>query len=202
MKKAVTTRPDVSFAASKLAAFLTNPSKEHMLAANRVLCYLAHMKHYCIKYDIQSSAPGQLFIPSSDASFADNPATRHSIQGHCFMLFGGLIDWKASKQRTVSTSSTEAELHALSSTAKELIWWERFFKEIALQVGQASIEYDNARTIRVIRHPTSQFTTKLRHIDVHRHWLRQEVVLVNGKYSNSDEKTQPPRCAKRCLHSQ
>lgn len=31
----------------------------------------------------------------------------------------GVIDWKASKQKTVTTSSTEAELLAVSTTAKE-----------------------------------------------------------------------------------
>ena len=37
------------------------------------------------------------------------------------MLFGGAIDWRASKQKTVTTSSTEAELLALSNAASEMI---------------------------------------------------------------------------------
>ena len=49
----------------------------------------------------------------SDAAFADN-ADRRSSDGFLFMLFSGPIDWKASKQLTVTTSSTEAELLALS----------------------------------------------------------------------------------------
>jgi hypothetical protein len=39
-----------------------------------------------------------------------------------FSLFGGLIDWKAVKQQTVTKSSIEAELLALSYAGSELIW--------------------------------------------------------------------------------
>ena len=37
---AVNTRPDIAFAASRLARFLTNPGSAHQLAADRVLLYL------------------------------------------------------------------------------------------------------------------------------------------------------------------
>ena len=37
------------------------------------------------------------------------------------------------------------------------------------------------QTIRILTNPTSAFTTKLRHVDVHRHWLGQEVRKENIK---------------------
>jgi len=40
----------------------------------------------------------------------------------------GPIAWRANKQDTVTTSSTEAELLALSQTAKEAIFTSRMFK--------------------------------------------------------------------------
>ncbi|CAL8578705.1 hypothetical protein XPA_010761 [Xanthoria parietina] len=172
---AVTTRADISFAASKLSEFLTNPSERHQAAAVRVMQYLAHTKFYSIVYNAMATDPHTTFIASSDASFADDPATRFSSQGYGFKLFNGLIDWKASKQKTVTMSSTEAELLAATAAAREFIWWKRFFEEITLDLGcQPYIEVDNLQTIRIIKSDNSQFTSKLRHVDIHHHWLRQE----------------------------
>jgi hypothetical protein len=47
-------------------------------------------------------------------------------------LFGGTIAWKASKQATVTTSSTEAELLSLSQAAKEAIFTARLLKALAV----------------------------------------------------------------------
>ena len=41
--------------------------------------------------------------------------------------------------------------------------------------GPTHIECDNRQTIRAFTNPAAQLTTKLRHVDIHRHWLRQEV---------------------------
>ena len=173
---AVITRADIAHAASKLSEFLTNPSKFHMECADRIIAYLGHTKRYSIHFNphLDSSPSSVIFLGSSDASFADDPLTRYSSQGYGFMLFGGLIDWKASKQRTVTTSSTEAEFLAISAAGKELIWWTRFFESINFRTNQIPfIQCDNMQTIRALNAPN--FTTKLRHIDIHRHWLRQEV---------------------------
>ena len=173
---AVITRADIADSASKLSQYLTNPSKHHLECANRSLLYLIHTKDYAIEFDGQTNISQKVFLASSDASFANDPDTRHSYQGYAFSLFNGLIDWKASKQKTVTTSSTEAELLALSTAAKETIWWTRFFDSIKFNPGhEIQIQCDNMQTIRAFTSDTPRFTTKLRHVDIHRHWLRQEV---------------------------
>lgn len=50
----------------------------------------------------------------SDASFADN-LERQSFEGYICTVFGGPVDWRAGKQRTVTTSTTEAELERCPS---------------------------------------------------------------------------------------
>lgn len=85
---------------------------------------------------------------SSDASFADDIQTRYSSQGYAFKLFGGLIDWKANKQKTVTLSSTEAELLAISQVGKETLWWSRLFDLLEFNPGhQVAIQCDNHQTI-------------------------------------------------------
>lgn len=173
---AVATRPDTAYAASKLSEHLQNPSPRHMQLANRVIEYLLHTRTLSILFDGLQPDSSTVFLGSSDASFADNTDTRYSSQGYVFMLYGGPIDWKASKQRTVTLSSTEAELLSISTTAKETLWWQRFFSAIEFDPGhKLTIQCDNQQTIRALTEENPRFTTKLRHVDIHTHWLRQEI---------------------------
>jgi hypothetical protein len=65
---------------------------------------------------------GETFDIASNASFADNTQDQKSSQGYAIKLFSGLIAWRASKQDTVTTSTTKAELLTLSQVAKEAIF--------------------------------------------------------------------------------
>ena len=92
------------------------------------------------------------------------------------MLFGGPIHWNSSKQSTVTTSSTEAELLSLSNAAKEVIWRKRIFTGIHLDVGkEVKIFNDNIKTIRLLTKEDPLIQTKLRNIDIYQHWLREQV---------------------------
>jgi hypothetical protein len=95
-------------------------------------------------------------------------------------LFGGTIAWKANKQNTVTTSTTEAELLALCQCAKEAIYIGRLLKELTIQLDdhRIRIQCDNQQTIRLVTSEIAQLKTQLRHVDIHNHWLRQEV--TNG----------------------
>ncbi|KAK1920498.1 hypothetical protein P3342_002798 [Pyrenophora teres f. teres] len=98
-------------------------------------------------------------------------------QGYAIKLFNGLIAWKANKQDTVTTSTTEAELLALSQVAKEALFISRLLKELGIQLENptVTIQCDNKQTIRLVTEEISKLQTKLRHVDIHNHWIRQEV---------------------------
>jgi hypothetical protein len=172
---AVTTRPDIAFAVSRLTRFNQNPSEEHQRAADRVIQFLYHTRSMSICYGGDQGERARSFVCASDASFADNIADRKSSQGYIMTLFGGPIAWRANKQDTVTTSSTEAELLALSQTAKEAIFLSRLFKAMTLKLHEPLIiDCDNTQTLRLITEDAAKLITKLRHIDIHQHWLRQE----------------------------
>ncbi|QSS48835.1 hypothetical protein I7I53_08967 [Histoplasma capsulatum var. duboisii H88] len=61
-----------------------------------------------------------VFEAASDASFVDN-SDKISTEGYIFKLFEGPVDWKSKRQRIVTTSTTEAELLAISQAGKESI---------------------------------------------------------------------------------
>ena len=183
---AVTTRPDIAFASSRLSRFLSNPSKEHHAAADRVLLYLADTR----LLGLQLGGADTLEV-ASDASFADNTLDRKSSQGYIIKLFGGLIAWKANKQDTVTTSTTEAELLALSQVAKEALFTSRLLRELKINLSNSliTINCDNQQTIRLITEEITKLQTKLRHVDIHNHWLRQEVALgtIKVDYQRSED---------------
>ena len=54
-----------------------NPSNKYLREADYVLKYLAYTQEYTIKYSLRDSDKSS-FIAASNASFADNPATKKS----------------------------------------------------------------------------------------------------------------------------
>jgi hypothetical protein len=178
---AVVSRPDVSYAASQLSQHAMNPSSEHLRYANRVLSYLQTTQYYAIEFSgsVDKAAEietgdDEVLQQSSDASFADDPETRKSTQGYLMKLFSGAIMWQSSKQKTVTTSTTEAELLSLSHTARETIALYRLFEQIQFDPEhQPRILCDNQQTVGLVQKERPQLTSKLRHVDIHNFWLRQ-----------------------------
>jgi hypothetical protein len=113
---AISTRPDLAFAASRLSRFNHRAGKLHHDAADRAIRYLYNTRYHCLVYGQEEGL--RSFVCASDASFADNTLDRKSSQGYIFTLFGGPVAWRANKQDTVTTSSTEAELLALFTNGK------------------------------------------------------------------------------------
>jgi hypothetical protein len=173
----IITRPDCAFAASKLAEHLQNPSQQHADAADRAIKYLDGTKTLAIEYSVENMKDTVMF--ATDAAYADNP-DRKSSEGYVMKMFGGVVDWKAGKQKTVTTSTTEAELLSLSNGAREVYWWIRFFKAIRLDPEQdIEIWCDNSQTVGLLTKIDPELKTRLRHVDIHHHWLRQEVSAGN-----------------------
>ena len=117
------------------------------------------------------------FLVATDASFADNSLDRKSSQAYVMVLFGGVIGWRANKQSTVTTSTTKAELLSLSQGTKEGQYIKRLLDELEVSLDQQQIRIhcDNRQTIRLVTEEITRLQTKLHHVDIHNHWLRQEV---------------------------
>ena len=168
------TRVDAAKATAKLAQFLTNPGPQHQQAINRVIVYLYSTRFHAIEY--AASVDGMQSVQlASDASFGDHP-DRKSSAGFICQVYGGPVDWKASKQPTVTTSTTEAELLGLTEAGKQLQWWQRLLKNVGFKPSHTiTIDCDNERTVALIKGDSAVFDTKLRHVDIHWNWVRQEV---------------------------
>jgi hypothetical protein len=83
------------------------------------------------------------------------------------MLFRGAINWKASLQKTVMTSSTEVELLTVTLTACETMVLQRFFADLRFDSGELyRIFCDHQQTIRLVAVDNQRIVTKLRHVDI------------------------------------
>ena len=65
----------------------------------------------------------------SDADWIKVPG-RKSVSGYVLMLWGGAICWGSRKQRSVSTSTCEAEYIAMSSCAKLGQWAAQILRDM------------------------------------------------------------------------
>lgn len=144
---ATITRAGVVFTAAKLPGFLQNLSPYHHGAVNRALSYLNGTQTLAIGFKISLNLE-RVFLGVADASFADDSVTRRSTEGCLFRLFGGSIDWRSTKQKTVAISSTEAELLALLHEAKGISWWGCFFQGVSFHPGNdLRLQCDNQKMI-------------------------------------------------------
>jgi hypothetical protein len=167
------TRVDAAKATARLAQFLTNPGPQHIDAIDRVITYLYHTRFWAITYGIGSGLQSIEFF--SDASFADN-LDKTSSAGYLCQIYGGPVDWKASKLRTVTTSTTEAELLALSDAARTMQYTMRLLQHLGFRLNhEIALRCDNHQTVDLITSTNTKLHTKLKHVDIHNHWLRQEV---------------------------
>jgi hypothetical protein len=188
------TRPDIARTHSILARHLQNPGPAHIRAAIHCWRYVIGTKNLATRaaetiqsHDTYYSKPltdpnheEPLFYGASDASFADEPETRRSSQGYLFKLYGMPIDWKATVQRTVTRSTTEAELLALSQAGAEMEGWKRFFHNISFDPEIIpTLWCDNQQTVSLVTKKADKLHTKLRHVDIHQNWVRQEVTNGN-----------------------
>lgn len=169
------TRSDIAFVVGRLSKYNTNPRKDHLKVAKRVIRYLKRTMHLELVYGQYpdgsspiSSAPYGL-IGYGDSNFAGDPEDRKSVIRYCFFLNGAVVSWSNKKQRTVLTSTTEAEYIAIGHAAREGVWIKRFINKLSLKITELSLKSDNEASFNLTKNPKSQHQTK--HIGVQYHYV-------------------------------
>src|SRR3954468_4463866 len=126
MYLASATRPDISFAISKLSRFVSNPGDDHWHALERVLCYLKGTASYGIHY---TGYPWVLEGYSDSNWISDADDIKATI-GYLFTLGGGAVSWKSCKQTILTRSTMEAELTALDTATVEAVWLRELLTDL------------------------------------------------------------------------
>ncbi len=153
-------RPDIAFAASFLARFSINATQHQINACNRVLQYLDITKDEGI---IVGSKSRKIILTAfADASFATEDDSKSQL---CYALYlaedSGTCLFKSWKDKSVSTSSTHAEIHALFDTIKTIIWYRELLNELQYpQMNPTIIYQDNMNVINLSDYSARDNMTK------------------------------------------
>jgi hypothetical protein len=165
------TRPDLCYAVTFLSQFNHAPTSYHTLAAKRVLRYLKGTKDSGLFYPRESTL---LLNAYSDSDYANCPLTRKSISGNIIKLSSATISWRSKKQKSVSTSTAEAEYQALSLASKQLIWTANALEELTGPLMKTPIIFcDNKAAIDIA--VNRKISDRSKHIDVHFHFIREQI---------------------------
>ena len=184
MYAAVASRPDIAHAAHQLVSHMQAPTRRHMLAAERVLRYLAGTRALGLVFGSRNGAivgdsRGRMLqlvdvCAYADADWANGKADRRSITGWVSKLNGDTISWASKKQRTVALSTCEAELYAEAAAIQEVLWLRGMLKELGLHTHTGSIVHgDNQSAIAVSKNGIKGERTK--HVDIKYHFVTETV---------------------------
>ena len=167
---AVGTRFDISYAVQQLSQFFDCYTYVHWNAAVRVVRYLKGTR------DLRLTLGGESdlrLMGYTDSDWANCLDTRRSVGGFGFTLGAGLISWNVKKQKTVASSSCEAEYMAAFEAAKEAIWLRTLLMELKFihPTTATTILCDNNAAICLSSDPAMH--SRVKHIDIQYHFLRE-----------------------------
>jgi hypothetical protein len=167
---AVSTRPDISFAMSKLSQYLENPSSQHWAACIHLLRYLCGSSSRGITLGA-SIEPVKIFI---DADHANDTINSYSYFSYLVLLGDSIVSWKSKKNPSVSSSTTKAEYTALYEGGREAVWIKRLLSTLGIpHHAPIPILCDNQAAIALAKNTV--FHDRTKHFRVHLHWIREQI---------------------------
>ena len=108
-----------------------------------------------------------------DSDFAGCLDSRNSLTGYVFTAFGTTISWRATLQKVVALSSTEAKYMALTEAIKEALWLLGLVRELKIDQEQIVVFCDNHGAIQLSKNQV--FHERTKHIDIKLHFIREIV---------------------------
>ncbi|KAL8155216.1 hypothetical protein AgCh_000556 [Apium graveolens] len=163
-------RPDIMYATCLCARFQAYPREPHLTAVKRIFKYLKGTADMGLWYPRESDFK---LIGYSDADFASCKIDRKSTSGSCQFLGGRLVSWFSKKQKSISTSTAEAEYIAAGSCCTQILWMKNQLLDYGLTYFKIPIYCDNQSAIAMTGNPVQHSMTK--HISIWYHFIREHV---------------------------
>lgn len=169
------TRPDIAYAVSTCAQFMSNPGPRHMEAAKRIVRYLRGTSRVGLTYSKQPAELANRLFGYVDADHASDADDRKSVGGYVLMLNGAAVSWASRKIKVVALSSFESEWYSASVCGCEVTVVRRLLEEIGFRQDAATkVMEDNAACIYSSM-DTKPMNPRSKHIDT-RVWKLKEFV--------------------------
>ncbi|GKA22979.1 hypothetical protein Tco_0708941 [Tanacetum coccineum] len=151
---------DVAFAQNITSQFQQNPGEEHWTAIKNIL---------------------------NDAGYLTDADDLKSQTGYVFILNGGAVNWKSTKQSIFATSSTDAEYIAAFDASKEAVWIRKFISGLGIVPTieePISMYCDNTGAIAIAK--DDGVTKGARHFRSKVHYLCDTIKMGDVKIEKVD----------------
>ncbi|GJS37847.1 retrotransposon protein, putative, ty1-copia subclass [Tanacetum coccineum] len=159
-----------------------NPGEPHYPAVKTFLKYLRNTKDMFLVYGGNPEA--ELRVDCyCNAGFETDKDDTKSQTGYVFILNGGAVDWKSSKQSTTAMSATEVEYIAASKAAMEAVWIRKFISGLGIvpTINEPIKMFcDNSAALHVVNEPRVQ--KGARHYHRRYHYVREGIKLGKIKF--------------------
>jgi hypothetical protein len=156
------TRPDISFATSKLSRFTLNPVNAHWCALECVMRYLrgttSYGRHYTGYPDVLEGY--------SDTNWISDVDEIKVTSGYIFTIGGVVVSWMSHKQTILTKSTMEAELVALDTTTSEAEWLRELLMDLPVvskPVPTILLHCDNESVILIVGNENENLKS-MRHV--------------------------------------
>ena len=170
---------------------MKDPAKHHNSGLKNLICYVRSTAHYACCYGPAGDLTN--LTEYSDADYAADTTDRKSTLGVTFMVGNRPVSWASQKQKSVATSTTEAEYMAASKGAKKAMWMAQLLRDLGYakylceSTFRVELKEDNKSTIHLIKN--AHLNEQSKHIDVAYHHVRdlQQRDRINIGYVPSEE---------------
>ncbi len=162
------TRPDLSWAVSRLASEISSPSRSGWERIKRLLRYLNGIKELGLRYKplVQAARMDSY----ADSSFAIDKRNGRSVTGFITYLNGGAVLWKSRLQPTVADSPNAAEYIALYEASQATMVMCNLVGEVGVKLENGCyVHEDNDGSRRLAMSGMGQ--KNARHLDNKYHYV-------------------------------
>ena len=178
----VISRPDIATAVNTMAKYSNSFNTDHWIYLKQILRYLSGTKELGITF-----GGGRTYL-DTDSSFGDQKESGKSRAGYVLIVNGGPILYKTYVEKSVATSTYEAEIMAISHGVTALQPVISMREEINFPLKlPVTVRCDNTAAIIFAGGMTT--TKKSRHINIRYYHIRQASLdgRINVTYISTKE---------------
>ncbi|CAI7849420.1 unnamed protein product [Closterium sp. NIES-54] len=195
---ACTTRPDISFACSKLGSGQTVRSDHHWKELDWCLAYLVGSRDVALEF---GGGPESFeLVGYADADDAGDKQNMTSTGGYIFVLGGAAVSWASQRIRWATLSSTESEYVAAVEAGKEARTLRFLLAEFQLLRSEepTTLFVDNSSAISVAG--GMGLKGSLKHMERRHMWLHHMVKRRKLQLQYIPTSEQPADYLTKALH--
>ena len=188
------TRPEVAYAISDVARFMSKWGVEHFKRALLILKFLYSTRHKKLVFSA-TNTPFELAC-YADANYGDGRDSGEAADdkwksqgGYLVFLGDCLVSWRSRRHKSRCLSSMESEYMEASEASKEVVYFRELMREIGYEMSTPTVLYeDNKACMSFSKNNTNHDRSK--HIDIRAYALRDKVREGVIKLKHVDTKHQ------------